>query len=100
MDARSRLLFWLLSATKGGPTRVRVLSAITEKPMNLRQLALFLSMDYKSVKAHTEMLLKNGVIDAHGKYGAVYFISPEWEENDYMKEMLGGMHGKKTGKKA
>ena len=99
MDARSRLLFWLLSATKGGPTRVRVLSAIAEKPMNLRQLALFLSMDYKSVKAHMEMLLKNGVIDAHGKYGAVYFISPEWEENEFMKEMLkGGPHGKK-GKK-
>lgn len=98
MDARSRLLFWLLSATKGGPTRVRVLSAIREKPMNLRQLSLLLGMDYKSVKAHIDLLLKNGVIDSHGKYGAVYFISPEWEGNEYMKEMLGGMHGKKRKK--
>lgn len=99
MDARSRLLFWLLSATKGGPTRVRVLSAISGKPMNLRQLSILLGMDYKSVKAHIDLLLKNNVIDAQGKYGAVYFISPEWEGNEYMKESLGGLHGKKAGKK-
>jgi len=79
---------------------VRVLSAISEKPMNLRQLALLLGMDYKSVKAHIDVLLKNSIIDAHGKYGAVYFISPEWEENEYLKEMMGGVHGKKAGKKA
>ena len=29
-------------------------------------------------------------------YGSVYFISPEWEENEYLKEILGGSsHGKK-----
>ncbi len=100
MDARSRLLFWLLSATKGGPTRTKVLMAIREKPMNLRQLSLLLGMDYKSVKAHIDVLLKNNVIDAHGKYGAVYFISPQWEGNEYLKGMLGGAHGEKTGKKS
>ncbi|MCX8175559.1 MAG: winged helix-turn-helix domain-containing protein [Candidatus Micrarchaeota archaeon] len=100
MDARSRLLFWLLSGTKGGPTRVRVLCVLREKPMNLRRLALQLGMDYKSVKAHIELLAKNGIIDAHGKYGAVYFISPEWEENEFMKQMLkGGAYGKGKGKK-
>lgn len=95
MDAKDRLLFWLLSATKGGPTRVRVLVALRKKPMNLRQLSLSLGMDYKSVKAHAELLLKNGVLDAQGKYGAMYFISPQWEESKYLNGLLGGVHGKK-----
>lgn len=94
MDAKDRLLFWLLSATKGGPTRVRVLSALRKSPMNLRKLALALGMDYKTVQAHIELLVKNGVLDAQGGYGAIYFISPEWEGSVYLKELLGGKHGK------
>lgn len=89
MDSRSRLLFWLLTATKGGPTRIRILSAIKKKPMNLRQLAIHLRLDYKTVKAHIELLLKNGIIDMQGKYGAIYFISPEWEKNELLIKILG-----------
>ena len=95
MDSKDRLLFWLLAGTKGGPTRVRLLQALHKKPMNLRKLSMELGMDYKSVKAHTELLLKNGVLDLEGAYGAIYFISPEWEESEYLKEMMGGKNGKK-----
>ncbi len=95
MDAKDRLLFWLLSATKGGPTRVRLLLELDRRPMNLRQLSMALGMDYKSVQAHTELLVKNGVLDSQGKYGAIYFISPQWEQSEYLKELLGGKHGKK-----
>jgi hypothetical protein len=31
MDLKTRLLYWLLAATKGGPTRVRILSVLENK---------------------------------------------------------------------
>lgn len=74
---------------------MRVLSALQTRPMNLRQLSLSMDMDYKSVKAHAELLLKNGVLDSQGKYGAMYFISPQWEQSKYLRELLGGAHGKR-----
>jgi DNA-binding transcriptional ArsR family regulator len=95
MDSKDRLLFWLLAGTKGGPTRVRLLKVLDRKPMNLRRLSMELEMDYKSIKAHIELLLKNGVLDSQGSYGAIYFISPQWEESRYLKEMLGGSNGKR-----
>lgn len=95
MDSRTRLLFWLLTATKGGPTRVRILSAIKKKPMNLRRLSLHLNLDYKTVKAHIDLLLKNGIIDMQGRYGAIYFISPEWEQNDFLMKILGEKYEKR-----
>ncbi len=97
MDSRTRLLFWLLNATKGGPTRVKVLKKLDETPMNLRKLSLSLEMDYKTIQNHVELLMKNQILDIEGKgYGSVYFISSDWGENDYLKKMIGGnSNGKK-----
>ncbi|MFH1448705.1 MAG: winged helix-turn-helix domain-containing protein [Candidatus Micrarchaeota archaeon] len=97
MDAKTRLLFWLLNATKGGPTRVKVLRNLNKTPMNIRQLALSIDMDYKTVQAHIGLLMKNEILDMQGNgYGAIYFVSTEWEDNDYLKKMIGG---NKNGKK-
>lgn len=100
MDAKTRLLYWLLDATKGGPTRVRILRAISGKPMNLRKLALAVGMDYKTVQGHTKLLIENGIIYTPKMgYGSVYFISPEWEGNEYLKEVLGGSKNEGEGKR-
>jgi DNA-binding transcriptional ArsR family regulator len=73
-----RLLWWLLRATRGGPTRVRLLRLIAEKPMNANQLAKELGLDYTTVRHHLGILEKNKVVDVVGdKYGAVYCLS-EW----------------------
>jgi hypothetical protein len=40
MDPMKRLLYWLLEGTRGGPTRIQLLSLLSKRPMNLRQLAL------------------------------------------------------------
>jgi DNA-binding transcriptional ArsR family regulator len=89
MDSRTRLLYWMLSASKGGPTRIRILSVLSGKPMNLRKLALELALDYKTVQGHIEMLSENGIIYTPKQgYGQVLFISPDWEENDFLKEVL------------
>ncbi len=101
MDSRTRLLYWMLSASKGGPTRIRILKTLSGKPMNLRKLALELSLDYKTVQGHIEMLIENGILYTPRQgYGQVLFISPEWEENEFLKENLKGeKDGKEKGSK-
>jgi len=76
MDPMKRLLYWLLEGTKGGPTRVALLSLLSKKPMNMRQLSLAAKLDYKTVEHHVELLMKNSVLENSGNgYGQVYFIS-------------------------
>ena len=76
MEPMKRLLFWLLEGTKGGPTRVRLLSILSKKPMNLRQLSLSAGLDYKTVEHHVRMLMENSVLECMGNgYGKVYFVS-------------------------
>ena len=91
MDAKTKVVFWLLNATKGGPTRIRLLEKLVQKPRNIRQLAIACSVDYKTAQAHVELLLKNGILDSMGKkYGSIYFISSEYEGNGLLGELLGG----------
>ena len=71
-----RLLYWLLEGTKGGPTRVQLLSILSKKPMNMRQLALSAKLDYKTVEHHVQLLLKNSILEcSSNSYGKIYFIS-------------------------
>jgi len=98
MDSKTRLLYWLLAATKGGPTRVRILKTLGKKPMNLRQLSIEVKLDYKTVQGHIEMLMENGMLYTPKKgYGSVYFISPEWAES--IDEFLKGEYNGKKGNK-
>jgi DNA-binding transcriptional ArsR family regulator len=76
MEQTKRLLFWLLEGTKGGPTRIQLLSLLAKKPMNMRQLALAANLDYKTVEHHMRLLEKNLVVEPMGEgYGKMYFIS-------------------------
>lgn len=91
MAATTKVVFWLLSATKGGPTRIRLLERISKKPMNIRQLAINTCVDYKTAQAHVELLVKNGILDSMGNgYGSMYFISSEYEQNEMLNESLNG----------
>ncbi|MFA5930042.1 MAG: ArsR family transcriptional regulator [Candidatus Micrarchaeia archaeon] len=97
MDPMKRLLYWLLEGTKGGPTRVLLLSLLSKKPMNMRQLALSAKLDYKTVEHHVELLLKNSVLEHSGNgYGQVYFISDiALAQSELGKLIKGGRNGKK-----
>ncbi|MCX8205027.1 MAG: winged helix-turn-helix domain-containing protein [Candidatus Nezhaarchaeota archaeon] len=76
------LLGWLISGTRGGPTRARIIMALRESPQNANQLAKVLRVDYKTVRHHLEILERNGLVTSMGKgYGATYFLSPALEEN-------------------
>jgi len=71
-----RLLWWLLEGTRGGPTRVKILRAITAKPLNAHQLAKEIGMDYTTIRHHLDILVKHGVLEAVGEeYGAVFYLS-------------------------
>jgi len=81
-SAVRRLIWWVFTGNRGGSNRARLVIAVKEQPMNANQLASRLGMDYKTVRHHLTVLLKNHLIIAAGEgYGAMYFISPELELN-------------------
>jgi DNA-binding transcriptional ArsR family regulator len=66
-------LWYVLTGTRGGENRLRILRAIDERPRNANQLAEDLDLDYKTVRHHLDVLVENGVVDKSGDdYGAVY----------------------------
>ena len=59
-----------------------ILKNLIDRPYNANQLAESINMDYKTIRHHLEVLVKNGVITMEGdKYGAMYFISKVMEAN-------------------
>ncbi|MFB6235155.1 MAG: ArsR/SmtB family transcription factor [Halopenitus sp.] len=66
-------LWYVLTGTRGGKNRVRLLRALSERPRNANQLAEDLDLDYKTVRHHLDVLMENGVVENSGEdYGAVY----------------------------
>jgi len=75
-------LWWILTGTKGGRTRARIIINIKERPMNANQLADLMRFDYKTIRYHLNLLLENGFLVTVGKkYGTMYFLSPQLESN-------------------
>ena len=66
-------LWYVLTGTRGGTNRVRLLRALDERPRNATQLADDLELDYKTVRHHRDVLVENDVVQSSGDdYGAVY----------------------------
>ena len=77
-----RLLWFVFAGSKGGPNRIRLISAIRKTPLNANQLAKELGLDYKAIQHHLNVLDKNNLIAKVGdKYGATYFVSTFLEVN-------------------
>jgi len=67
------VLWYVLTGTRGGRNRVRILRAIDDRPRNANQLATELDLDYKTVRHHLDVLTENDVVKSSGDdYGAVY----------------------------
>jgi len=67
------VLWYVLTGTRGGTNRVRILQALDERPRNANQLAEDLDLDYKTVRHHLDVLEDNGVLEDSGDdYGAIY----------------------------
>ncbi|MCL2691182.1 MAG: winged helix-turn-helix domain-containing protein [Candidatus Bathyarchaeota archaeon] len=90
------LLGWLITGTRGGPTRVKILEVLKDKPQNTNQLSMLLGMDYKTIRHHLEVLEKNRLIISVGdRYGMTYFLSRMMEDNYSLFEEIKNKLGKK-----
>lgn len=70
------VLWYVLTGTRGGPNRARILRTLDHRPQNANQLAETLELDYKTVRHHLDVLEDNGVVTKSGEeYGAVYLPS-------------------------
>jgi DNA-binding transcriptional ArsR family regulator len=77
------LLWYLISSTRGGVNRAKVLDLISLRPSNPNQIASELILDYKTIVHHLDVLSKNGLIITDNKesYGTIYFLTPLMEKN-------------------
>jgi len=67
------VLWYVLTGTRGGENRIRILRALDQRPRNANQLAEDLDLDYKTVRHHLDVLEENGICqDSGDDYGAVY----------------------------
>lgn len=72
-----RVLWYVLGGARGGGNRARMIHALASRPLNLNQLAEKLSVDYRTVMHHANVLKMNSLVVVEGeKYGAMYFLSP------------------------
>ncbi|HUK49722.1 MAG TPA: winged helix-turn-helix domain-containing protein [Terriglobales bacterium] len=77
-----RTLLYLVSATRGGPARAKIITTLKDEPMNVNQLAERLGHDYSTIKHHLDVLRENKLVEvAGGKYGQLYFLSSDLQEN-------------------
>ncbi|HEY8110712.1 MAG TPA: winged helix-turn-helix domain-containing protein [Candidatus Nitrosotenuis sp.] len=80
-DAR-RLLLYVFTGTRGGYTRLRIISLLSDRPFNTNQLASEMNMDYKAIQHHLNVLEKNNLVTRLGeKYGALFHLSNYLEAN-------------------
>lgn len=84
------VLWYVLASSRGGPTRVRILRAIEERPRNANQLATALDLDYTTVRHHLDVLMENNVLRRSGdEYAAVYLFTDQVKSNwDVVEEIF------------
>jgi len=81
--ALRQLLWYVIGGARGGANRARILESIRSRPQNGHQLAEALGLDYRTVRHHLNLLVKNGLLTrpAGDVYAAPYFLSTYLEEN-------------------
>lgn len=81
-NKQHKLLCYLIQGTRGGKTRALILRNLSEKSYNANQLATAMNMDYKTIRHHLNVLVKNGIISkGNDGYSDLYFISKNIEMN-------------------
>ncbi len=77
-----QVLLYLITGTRGGVTRARIINHIRKRPGNAHQLAKLLKLDYKTITHHLEILVDNKILamTTQRKYGAVYYLDEFFEK--------------------
>ncbi len=93
-----RLLWYLFAGSKGGENRIKIINLLQDTPLNINRMAEILSLDYKAIQHHVNVLEKNNLVSRIGeKYGIMYFVSNYLEANmDTFKEIINKISRSKT----
>ena len=72
----NQILWYMLAGTRGGETRMRIVSLVKDRPKNAHQIAKELMLDYKTVQHHLRMLVKHNILATinQNAYGAGYYV--------------------------
>ena len=81
--AFKQLLWYLIAGTRGGANRARIIDTLHRRPHNAHQLGEALGLDYRTVRHHLDLLVRNGLLTrpAGDAYAAPYFLSSLLEAN-------------------
>ena len=81
--ALRQLLWYLIGGTRGGANRARIIETLRQRPHNAHQLSEALGLDYRTVRHHLDLLVKNGLLSrpAGDAYASPYFLSSYLEQN-------------------
>lgn len=84
------VLWHVLASSRGGPTRVRLINALDERPRNANELADELDMDYTTIRHHLDVLMENNVLErTNDDYAAVYLFTDQVDAHwDVVEEIL------------
>jgi len=84
------VLWYVLASSRGGPTRVRILRELDERPRNANQLASELELDYTTIRHHLDVMMDNNIVRRSGdEYGAVYLFTEQARANrDIIEEIF------------
>ena len=88
-DSNLKRLYWYIFAgMKGGPTRIKMVKILLQKPLNINQIKTELGMDYKTILHHLEVLKKNNWVTAKGdRYGNLFFTAFTGDEKAAFHEI-------------
>lgn len=77
-----KALWYLLTATRGGTNRARIIRALSERPKNANQLAEELDVNYRTIRHHLGMLEDHDVVESGGEnYAKLYFLTDRFEQH-------------------
>ncbi len=81
--ALKQLLWYLIAGTRGGVNRARIIETLHGRPHNAHQLGEALGLDYRTIRHHLDLLVRNGLLTrpAGDAYAAPYFLSSMLEAN-------------------
>ncbi len=77
-----KALWYLLTATRGGANRARIIRALSEQPMNANELAEEPDVGYKTVRHHLDVLVDHVVVEpGESDYAKLYFLTDRFERH-------------------